>query len=313
LENRVILGKEDIDSLRQRLLALLQEGANFFATASPNKVVDEKIWPFEERLDLQNPRDWRESDALRATIKELSVDVAGAARRSPLLAEADMQELRHCSRQMLASVRFREYRHIGVYVHHDEDVVLGVDPPSHEEFPHKDPSKAQERFEEAGAKVLDLIDLLSPSEAEESDSGTSNYKPNTAFIMMAIDLTKPELEDIRNAIKEMFERFGIRAITADEIEHEGVITDRILNEIDTSEFLLADLSYERPNVYYEIGYAHSRGKRVTLYRQAGTKLHFDLAHWNCPEYRNATELKALLGKRLEAITNRPTPSGVARR
>lgn len=309
----MILGKEDIDSLRQRLLALLREGVKYFAAANPNKVADENTWSFEERLDLQNPRGWRESDAMRTTIKELSVDVAGAARRSPLLAEADMQELRHCTRQMLASVRFREYRHTSVYVHHDEDIVLGVDPPSHEEFPHRDPSKAQERFQEAGAKVLDLIDLLSPSEADEPVSGTSNYKPNTAFIMMAIDRNRPELEDIRNAIKEMFEKFGIRAITADEIEHEGVITDRILNEIDTSEFLLADLSDERPNVYYEVGYAHSRGKRVTLYRKAGTELHFDLAHWNCPEYSNATELKKLLGTRLEAITNRLNPSGVARR
>ncbi len=157
--------------------------------------------------------------------------------------------------------------------------------------------------------MLDLIDLLSPSEAEGPVAATSNYKPNTAFVMMAIDEAKPHLEDIRNAVKEMVERFGIKAITADEIEHEGVITDRILKEIDTSEFLLADLSYERPNVYYEIGYAHSRGKRVSLYRRAGTKLHFDLAQWNCPEYSNTTELKALLGKRLEAMTNRPNPIG----
>ena len=235
------------------------------------------------------------------------MDIAGAARRSPLLAEADMQELRHGTRKMLASVRFKEYRHSGVFVHHDEDVVLGVDPPSHEEFPYDDAAQAREGFEEAGAKVLDLIDLLSPTESREAVSGTSNYNQNTAFIMMAIDSDNPELEDVRNAIKEMFERFGIRAITADEIEHEGVITERILNEIETSEFLLADLSYERPNVYYEIGYAHSRGKRVTLYRKAGTKLHFDLAHWNCPEYSNKTELKALLGRRLEAITNRPNP------
>ena len=305
----MIFGKEDIDSLRTRLLALLQQGMQYFGAATPKKVVDENTWPFEERLELQSTREWSESEALRAAIKTLSVDIAGAARRSPLLAEADMRELRHCTRQMLASVRFKEYRHSGVYVHHDEDVVLGVDPPSHEELPYDDPSKARERFNEGGAKVLDLIDLLSPSEAEGPVSDTSNYKPNTAFIMMAIDATNPELEDIRNATKEMFERFGIRAITADEIEHEGVITDRILNEIDTSEFLLADLSYERPNVYYEIGYAHSRGKRVTLYRKAGTKLHFDLAHWNCPEYSNTTELKALLGKRLEAMTNRPTPVG----
>lgn len=301
----MILRKEDIDSLRERLSALLEEGRRYFATATPKKMLNESTWPFEERLELESASDRGGSETLRATVKTLTVEIAGAARGSPLLAEADMQELRYCTRQMLASLRFREYRHSGVYVHHDEGVVLGVDPPSHEEFPCDEPHKALQQFLEAGEKVLDLIDLLSPSEGKGFVAETSNYRQNTAFIMMAIDRTKPELEDIRNAMKEMFERFGIQAVTADEIEHEGVITERVLNEIEHSEFLLADLSYERPNVYYEIGYAHSRGKRVSLYRKAGTRLHFDLAHWNCPEYSNTTELKALLGKRLEAITNRP--------
>ena len=73
-------------------------------------------------------------DVLRQAIKELSVDLAGAARVSPLLADADMQELRHNTRQMLANVYFREYHHTGVDVHHDEGTVLGVDPPTHEEI-----------------------------------------------------------------------------------------------------------------------------------------------------------------------------------
>ena len=89
----------------------------------------------------------------------------------------------------------------------------------------------------------------------------------------------------------MFQEFGIRAITADEIEHDGAITDRILDEIEASEFLIADVTYERPNVYYEIGHAHARSKRVILFRKKGTTLHFDVAHRNCPEYENTTELK----------------------
>lgn len=93
-------------------------------------------------------------------------------------------------------------------------------------------------------------------------------------------------------------------------EHEDAITDRILHEIQASEFLIADLTYERPNVYYEIGYAHARNKRVILYRREGTELHFDVVHRNCPEYENTTALKKKLRKRLVAITNKrgPTPN-----
>ena len=237
------------------------------------------------------------------------MDIAGAARGSPLLAEADTQELRHNTRQMLANVRFREYSHTGVYIHHDEGVVLGVDPPSNAEVPFDDAAMAQKRFGEAATKILDLIDLLCPTDEVQSfSSDTSSYRPNTAFIMMAIDDSKPELEDIKNGIKEVFEKFGIHAITANEIEHEDAITDRILDKIETSEFLFADLTHERPNVYYEIGHAHARNKRVILFCKKGTALHFDLAHRNCPEYENTTELKKRLRKRLVAITNKRGPT-----
>lgn len=129
-------------------------------------------------------------------------------------------------------------------------------------------------------------------------------KSNTAFVIMAINPDKPELEDVYTAIKEVCSSFSINAYRADEIEHQDKITDRILAEIKSCEFLIADLTDERPNVYYEVGYAHANDKRPILYRKAGTKLHFDLSVHNVPEYKNVTELKRLLEKRLEAILGR---------
>jgi len=121
---------------------------------------------------------------------------------------------------------------------------------------------------------------------------------------MWMDKNHPELEDVHQAVKEIFAEFGIQAFRADEIQHQDRITDLILNQIAQSEFLFADLTGERPNVYYEVGYAHALGKRPILYRRSSISLHFDLSIHNVPEYENVTQLRTLLRQRLEAITGR---------
>lgn len=137
-------------------------------------------------------------------------------------------------------------------------------------------------------------------------------KKNTAFILMAIDPKNPELQDVHQTIKEVCDKFGITAYRADELEHQEAITERVLYEIANCELLIADLTYEKPNVYYEIGYAHALHKHPVLYRKTGTRLHFDLSVHNVPEYSNNTSLRALLTIRLEAILGR-RPSDRRRR
>lgn len=145
---------------------------------------------------------------------------------------------------------------------------------------------------------------IAPSEGIDRKS----VKINTAFVLMAIDPSKPELVDVYAAIKDICKEFGITAYRADEIQHQDRITDRILQEIETCEYLIADLSYERPNVYYEVGYAHAMNKKPILYRRSDTRLHFDLQVHNVPEYKNATELRDHLRLRFSAILGRDPKS-----
>lgn len=150
--------------------------------------------------------------------------------------------------------------------------------------------------------AVDFNDIFKSSSPEKPQPTSS--KRDTAFVIMPIDPSKPELEDVLGAIKEVCSSFGVRAYRADEIEHQDRITNVILNEIGDCDVLIADLSHERPNVYYEIGYAHALNKKPILYRRQGTRLHFDLSVHNVPEYRNITELREMLRRRLEAVLGR---------
>ena len=159
-----------------------------------------------------------------------------------------------------------------------------------------------------GDELASLSSLGEPTRTAEIVTPKTSHRPNTAFIMMWMDKSNPELTDVANAIKDVCGEFDIEAVRADDIEHADRITDVILQHIRDSEFLIADLTGERPNVYYEIGYAHALDKRPILYCKEGTRLHFDLSVHNVPAYSNLTELKKLLRIRFEAILSRkPKP------
>ena len=118
---------------------------------------------------------------------------------------------------------------------------------------------------------------------------------------MSFSHEDPLLVDVHNCIKETCWRRNVLAERVDEIEHSGRVTDRIVDCIKRADVIIADLSHERPNVYYEIGLAHGQQLDVIMIARHGTNLHFDLANFNVIFFRNNTELTERLEKRLTAI------------
>jgi hypothetical protein len=213
------------------------------------------------------------------------------------------------TKAMRAALLLRHFRSRDTEILNDEDVVLGVTPAGQSHDQAAAPKGAGRSFADWTEKISAILDLVAASPdpgpiAGRNATEAARYRLGTAFIMMWMDKSQPDLTDVSDAVKETFAQFDVRAVRADDIEHEDLVTSRILSEIKTAEFCFADLTRGRPKVYYEVGYAHALGRRVILFRKAGTGLHFDLAGYNCPEYQNLRDLKEKLTQRLQALTNK---------
>lgn len=105
-------------------------------------------------------------------------------------------------------------------------------------------------------------------------------------------------------IKPIAKKYHYRPLRIDEIQNSGKITDQILEEISRSEVILADLSGEKPNCYYEAGFAHAIGREMIFTIRKGTRVHFDLATYRFIEWETEDELRKGLQSRFKAIKQR---------
>lgn len=110
----------------------------------------------------------------------------------------------------------------------------------------------------------------------------------------------------RNTMRPVIREFGYDALRIDEIQDSDDITAQILECIATSELVLCELSMERPNCYYEAGFAHALGRELILVIRRGETKHFDLASHRFIEWEAQEELAAGLRDRFGAIRARNT-------
>ena len=91
-------------------------------------------------------------------------------------------------------------------------------------------------------------------------------------------------------VKETAEKVGIKAERVDEqIFHKENILERIYNQIDAADFIISDMTGRNPNVFYETGYAHAKGKLCLLLTSNSDDIPFDLKHHRHIIYGNSIQ------------------------
>jgi len=115
------------------------------------------------------------------------------------------------------------------------------------------------------------------------------------FLIMSFEETD-DLDDYRAAVQVVCKKAGCQAVRTDSrpATNTHQIVDAIHDHIQTCGFVIADITNERPNVYYEIGYAKGLDKKLILTSKKGTPVHFDLYGYNRVEWTGSENLKKQL-------------------
>lgn len=106
---------------------------------------------------------------------------------------------------------------------------------------------------------------------------------NRCFVIMPF---KEELDLVYGTIKKGLNSAGYICNRVDEILGSTPIINKILTEILRSRYIIADLTDCNPNVFYELGVAHSfkDASNIIILKQSGSKVPFDITHLTYIEY-----------------------------
>ncbi len=130
-----------------------------------------------------------------------------------------------------------------------------------------------------------------------------NVEKGFIFVIMPMmnesDEMQIKIHNVYATIKAVAADIKYRAQRVDEISGSKSIDNKIFEHIKKAELIIADLSYERPNCYFELGYALALGKEIIIISENGSKIHFDVDHYDNFSYKNPVELSGALKSKLQ--------------
>jgi hypothetical protein len=136
---------------------------------------------------------------------------------------------------------------------------------------------------------------------------------NTCFVIMPIGtqtignttITEEKLREkydyiIKNAVLKAYP--GLEVIRADEELNPSSISNDILTKLMHSRFVIADITYPNPNVFYELGIRHAiRTGTILIRERVDFSIPFDISHLRHIEYTQELEGMEKLSKQLKRV------------
>lgn len=146
--------------------------------------------------------------------------------------------------------------------------------------------------------------IQSSKEVKVKNIATTKQDPECFVVMQFTDEYNTLYAEV---IKPVCEKFGYKVVRADEFYSSGLIIDDITKSIQQTSLVIAEITPDNPNVFYEVGYAHGTAKpTILLCDKKREKLPFDVAGFRTIFYDNSiggkSTVEEQLRKHLEALT-----------
>ncbi|MFL6147430.1 MAG: TIR domain-containing protein [Pseudonocardiaceae bacterium] len=146
--------------------------------------------------------------------------------------------------------------------------------------------------EDITQKVLEQIRMRPAT--PDSSTGADAEDDKLVFVVCAFH---PDMDPAFEAIAAAAASYDLRAERVKDIVGDYRITEKMLSMIRRARLVVADLTHERPNVYFELGYARGIGKTVITILREETVRHFDVYDWSYIPYTDSRPLERLLLER----------------
>ena len=124
-------------------------------------------------------------------------------------------------------------------------------------------------------------------------------EPKLVFLIMSFE--SEGMREVLRTIKDECATLGFKATSSKDIVGSDLVMKNIAALIEKASLIVCDLTHERPNVYYELGYAHgvgNTGDNILLIAREATTLHFDVNPLGVHFYSSMESLRAILHKNL---------------
>jgi hypothetical protein len=146
---------------------------------------------------------------------------------------------------------------------------------------------------------------------EQLHRGGVSYRKGFIAMKFGVQMLDELLDDI---LKPSVKQAGFELFNLTDTPRAGLIDDRLRVEIQSADFLIAELTHDNPGAYWEAGYAEGLGKPVIYICEKKkfdrSKTHFDTNHhltivWDTNNLQKAGEdLKATIRATLPHLVSR---------